>query len=135
MSIESADNSSETSDFGTDSFSEGKSRVSSKNDSLRNKSGNGSSRSTASNDSMFKHLPDAVTEGMRINHDITVDHNVEKAMRVLKRKLIREGLFKELKQRKYYEKPCEKKKRKSKESLKRARKEEARARKFMSGLA
>ncbi|MDZ4787144.1 MAG: 30S ribosomal protein S21 [bacterium] len=71
---------------------------------------------------------------MRAFNDITVDHNVEKAMRVLKRKLIREGLFKELKLRKNYEKPSEKKLRKSKESLKRARKEEAREKKFMNGL-
>jgi small subunit ribosomal protein S21 len=87
-----------------------------------------------SSDGFFRNNPDAVSEKQKIFHEITVDHNVEKAMRVLKRKLIREGLFKELKMRKYYEKPCEKKKRKSKESVKRARKEEARAKKFMSGL-
>lgn len=87
-----------------------------------------------SNDGLIRNNPDAVSEKQRTLHDITVDHNVEKAMRVLKRKLIREGLFKELKMRKHYEKPSEKKKRKSKESVKRARKEEARAKKFMSGL-
>jgi len=87
-----------------------------------------------SSDGLFKNMPDAVNDGMKAMHEINVDHNVEKAMRVLKRKLIREGLFKELKLRKNYEKPCEKKKRKSKESLKRARKEEARVRKFMNGM-
>ncbi len=64
--------------------------------------------------------------------EVKVDHNVEKAMKVLKRKLIKEGLFKELKSRRYYEKPSEKKKRKHKESLKKLRKEEARRKKFQS---
>lgn len=61
--------------------------------------------------------------------EVTVDRNVEKAMKILKRKLIKEGLFKELKMRRYYEKPSEKKKRKAKESLKKLRKEEARLKK------
>ena len=43
--------------------------------------------------------------------EITVEQNLEKAMRVLKRKLIREGLFKELKSRRFYEKPSELRKR------------------------
>lgn len=60
--------------------------------------------------------------------EVAVEHNIERAMKVLKRKLIREGLFKELKARRYYEKPSERKKRKHKESLKKSRKEEARAR-------
>ena len=58
--------------------------------------------------------------------EVIVENNVEKAMKVLKRKLIKEGLFKELKSRRYYEKPSEKKKRKHKESVKKIRKEEAR---------
>ena len=33
------------------------------------------------------------------------NNNVEKAMRVLKKKLQKDGLFKELRQREYYEKP------------------------------
>lgn len=61
--------------------------------------------------------------------EVTVEHNIEKAMKILKRKLIKEGLFKELKARRYYEKPSERKKRKHKESLKKARKEEARQKK------
>jgi small subunit ribosomal protein S21 len=67
--------------------------------------------------------------------EVTVDHNIEKALRVLKRKLIREGLFKELKTRRYFEKPCEKRKRKQKEAVKRTRKEEARQKKFANGLS
>ena len=54
--------------------------------------------------------------------EITVNQNLEKAMRVLKRKLIREGVFKELKARRFYEKPSEKRKRKAKESVKKKRK-------------
>ena len=61
--------------------------------------------------------------------EVVVEHGVEKAMKVLKRKLIKEGLFKELKSRRYYEKPSERKKRKSKESRKKHRKEEARQKK------
>ena len=60
---------------------------------------------------------------------VTVETNLDKAMKILKRKLIKEGLFKELKARRYYEKPSEKKKRKMKETIKKLRKEEARARK------
>jgi len=46
------------------------------------------------------------------------DNNVEKALKALKRQLQREGLFTELRKRRYYEKPSEKKKRKQKEALK-----------------
>jgi len=60
--------------------------------------------------------------------EVTVDHNVEKAIKVLKRKLIKEGLFKELKMRRFYEKPSERRIRKDKESRKKIRKEEARNR-------
>lgn len=58
--------------------------------------------------------------------EVVVSHNIEKAMKILKRKLIKEGLFKELKARKYYEKPSERRKRKEKESRKKQRKEQAR---------
>lgn len=61
--------------------------------------------------------------------EVVVDHGVERAIKVLKRKLIKEGLFKELKSRRYYSKPSEEKKRKLKESLKKIRKEEARRQK------
>lgn len=71
-----------------------------------------------------------ITEGQRATAlEVVVDHNIEKAMKILKRKLIKEGLFKELKMRRYYEKPSEKRKRKLKESLKKLRKEESRAKK------
>ncbi len=60
---------------------------------------------------------------------ITVENNLDKAMKILKRKLIKEGLFKELKTRRYFEKPSVKKKRKQKETVKKNRKEEARIKK------
>lgn len=51
--------------------------------------------------------------------DIKVyDNNIEKALKDLKRKLQREGLFKEIKKRSFYEKPSEKEKRKQREARK-----------------
>jgi len=54
---------------------------------------------------------------------IVRDNNVEKATRVLKKKLQKDGLFRELRLRQYYEKPSLKKQRKLKESLRRIAKE------------
>ena len=50
------------------------------------------------------------------------DNNVEQALRVLKKKMQREGIFREMKNRKYYEKPSEKRVREQNESVRRARK-------------
>ncbi len=50
------------------------------------------------------------------------DNNVEQALRILKKKLQREGLFREIKQRRFYEKPSEKRVRKAQEAVRRARK-------------
>lgn len=51
--------------------------------------------------------------------DIKVYGNdVEKALKALKRQLQREGLFKEIKKRSFYEKPSEKEKRKQREAKK-----------------
>jgi small subunit ribosomal protein S21 len=50
---------------------------------------------------------------------VTVYQNqVERALKGLKRQLNKEGLFKELKRRRFYEKPSVKKKRKIKEAKK-----------------
>jgi len=43
--------------------------------------------------------------------------NVEQAMRVLKRKVQKEGIVKELRERQSYEKPSAKKRRKKKENI------------------
>jgi small subunit ribosomal protein S21 len=54
------------------------------------------------------------------------ENNVEKAIRDLKIKLQKDGLFKDLKKRRFYEKPSEKLKRKQIE----ARKKKSKAQKF-----
>ena len=54
---------------------------------------------------------------------IVRDNNIEKALRVLKKKLQKDGLFRELRIRQFYEKPSEKKLRKKKESLRRIAKD------------
>ena len=54
---------------------------------------------------------------------IVRDNNVEKASRVLKKKLQKDGLFRELRMRQFYEKPSLKRQRKLKESLRRIAKE------------
>ena len=50
------------------------------------------------------------------------DNNIEQALRILKRKLQREGFFKIIKLKSTYEKPSEKKKRIRQENMKRAKK-------------
>jgi len=50
------------------------------------------------------------------------DNNIEKALRLLKRKMQNDGLFRELKNRRFYEKPSLKKKRKRREAQKRKQK-------------
>ena len=50
------------------------------------------------------------------------DNNVEQALRILKRKLQREGFFKIIKLKNTYEKPSEKKKRIKQENIKRTKK-------------
>ena len=50
------------------------------------------------------------------------DNNVDQALRVLKRRLQREGVFREMKRRKYYEKPSEARVRHKAEAIRRRRK-------------
>ncbi len=50
------------------------------------------------------------------------DNNVDQALRVLKRKLQREGVFREMKARRSFEKPSEKRTREKGEAIRRARK-------------
>ncbi|MDD3288921.1 MAG: 30S ribosomal protein S21 [Alphaproteobacteria bacterium] len=52
------------------------------------------------------------------------DNNVDQALRVLKKKLQREGVFREMKLRRNYEKPSERKAREKAEAVRRARKVE-----------
>jgi small subunit ribosomal protein S21 len=53
---------------------------------------------------------------------IVRDNNVDQALRVLKKKMQREGIFREMKLRRHYEKPSERKARESAEAIRRARK-------------
>src|SRR4029450_6747370 len=50
------------------------------------------------------------------------DNNVDQALRALKKKLQREGIFREMKRRRAYEKPSERKTREKAEAIRRARK-------------
>ena len=50
------------------------------------------------------------------------DNNVDQALRALKKKMQREGVFREMKMRKHYEKPSAKRVRVQAESIRRRRK-------------
>ena len=56
------------------------------------------------------------------------DNNVEQALRALKKKMQREGIFREMKLRRHYEKPSEKKAREGAEAIRRSRKLERKRR-------
>ncbi|MBN2224402.1 MAG: 30S ribosomal protein S21 [Deltaproteobacteria bacterium] len=49
-----------------------------------------------------------------------LDRDIEKAIKILKNKLAKSGFFKEMKERRFYEKPSVKKKRKRAEAKKRS---------------
>jgi small subunit ribosomal protein S21 len=50
------------------------------------------------------------------------DNNVDQALKALKKKMQREGIFREMKLRNYFEKPSERKARERAEAVRRARK-------------
>jgi len=50
------------------------------------------------------------------------DNNVDQALRVLKKKMQREGLFREMKERRAYEKPSERRVREKAQAISRQRK-------------
>ncbi len=59
------------------------------------------------------------------NHNVQVtvrENNVDQALKALKKKMQREGIFREMKLRRSYEKPSEKKAREKAEAIRRARK-------------
>tara|TARA_B100001013_G_C24438715_1_gene374810 strand:+ start:391 stop:639 length:249 start_codon:yes stop_codon:yes gene_type:complete len=58
----------------------------------------------------------------RVVHVIVRDNNVDQALRALKKKMQREGVWREMKMRRAYEKPSEKRVRKIAEAQRRARK-------------
>jgi small subunit ribosomal protein S21 len=65
------------------------------------------------------------TETTQGRHRLLVqvrDNNVDQALKALKKKMQREGIFREMKLRNYYEKPSEKRVREQAEAVRRARK-------------
>jgi small subunit ribosomal protein S21 len=50
------------------------------------------------------------------------DNNIDQALRALKRKMQREGVFREMKRRRFYEKPSEARVREKSEAIRRVRK-------------
>ena len=55
--------------------------------------------------------------------EVEVRDSIEKAMKILKQKMSKEGILQEIKRRRYYEKPSVKRKRKMREARKRRRRE------------
>lgn len=51
------------------------------------------------------------------------ENNVEKAIKMLKRKLAKEGVFRQLKDRRFFEKPSDSKRRKQRQARRRARRQ------------
>ena len=60
--------------------------------------------------------------GLENNCKYTRDNNIDQALRALKKKMQREGVFREMKRRKAYGKPSERKAREKAEAIRRARK-------------
>ncbi len=50
------------------------------------------------------------------------ENNVDQALKALKKKMQREGIFREMKMRRHYEKPSERRAREKAEAIRRARK-------------
>jgi small subunit ribosomal protein S21 len=74
---------------------------------------------------LHQQLAGASGAGSRLENILQVfvrDNNVDQALRVLKKKMQREGVFREMKRRKAYEKPSERKTREKAEAIRRARK-------------
>ena len=61
-------------------------------------------------------------EGLKIVQVVVRDNNVDQALKALKKKMQREGVFREMKLRRAYEKPSERKSRQRAEAIRRARK-------------
>ena len=62
-------------------------------------------------------------QGVRCQVQVLVrDNNVDQALKALKKKMQREGVFREMKLRRHYEKPSERRAREAAEAVRRARK-------------
>ena len=61
--------------------------------------------------------------GVRAIIEIQVrDNNIDQALRALKKKMQREGLYREMRMRRFYEKPSERRRRERAEAIRRYRK-------------
>jgi len=72
-----------------------------------------------------RHLPSGAIFCGKVTSLVNVlvrDNNVDQALKALKKKMQREGLFREMKMRRHYEKPSEKRARQKAEAIRRARK-------------
>jgi len=74
--------------------------------------------------SASKSRPNASEEPLEHNpmQVLVRDNNIDQALRVLKKKMQREGVFREMKRRRFYEKPSEQATREKSEAARRARK-------------
>lgn len=52
------------------------------------------------------------------------NNNIDRALQVLKRKLVEEGVFRELQERRFYEKPSDRKRREKRQAVARARRKD-----------
>jgi len=86
-------------------------------DSLANRTG----RPGGNTDRLWQ-LALAVTKGRYPLQVLVRGNDIDQALRVLKKKMQREGVFREMKQRRSYEKPSERKNREKSEAIRRARK-------------
>ena len=69
------------------------------------------------------HIPcRRLSEGLAIVQIFVRDNNVDQALKALKKKMQREGTFREMKRHVHYEKPSEKRARQKAEAVRRARK-------------
>ena len=67
----------------------------------------------------------SITRDDEVERNVQVsvrDNNVDQALKVLKKKMQREGVFREMKLRRSYEKPSERRAREKAEAVRRARK-------------
>jgi small subunit ribosomal protein S21 len=67
------------------------------------------------------HHTERTEQGARVQV-LVRDNNVDQALKALKKKMQREGIFREMKLRGHYEKPSERKAREKAEAIRRARK-------------
>src|ERR1044072_9598230 len=71
----------------------------------------------------FPPLTRLCAKGVRRLQVLVRDNNVDQALRVLKKKMQREGVFREMKRRRFFEKPSERATREKAEAIRRASKQ------------